>query len=420
MSSNKMYKSSFVWFAVTLVCMVGLAAWLSSTTGLKASGGPPGPLTFISPIGDPRLSLSKRVDNSAPAPGAQINYTLSYSNTNPGSQGFNVRLYDFLPAGVQFVSSNPPATPDPNGVLLFTTPFTIGPGTENHYVTVQVRVLGGYSQLSNHALVVADGVTPTYASLVTSVSQPPPGQLRLTKLGDPAALINSQLVYVLRCENVGGTTLADVSLADVLPAGLALVGASPSPDVVTLPLLRWSLGDLGPGQSRSVVVTTTTPASPGVITNTALADSRLMTMTTALYSTQVVTQAAILRVTKEGSASYVNVGDVLVYSLRYSNAGNQLATGVMLTDTLPSGITFVAANPPPSSLTSQRATWQFSSLSAGAGGQIVITTTVGGPPNRTLHNIVDITAQPGSFSDHAELDTVVRPLMLYLPIILRH
>jgi uncharacterized repeat protein (TIGR01451 family) len=374
-------------------------------------------LTFISPIGDPRLSLSKRVDNSAPAPGTQINYMLSYSNTNPGSRGFNVRLYDFLPAGVQFLSSSPAATPDANGVLLFTT-SSVGPGTENHDVTVQVRVLAGYPQLANHALVVADGVTPTFASLVTNVSQAL-GQLHLTKMGDSAALTNTQVAYVLRCENTGGTPLLGVSLADVLPPGLTYVSASPPPDVATLPLLRWSLGNLDPGQSRSVVITTTAPASPGVVTNTALAAAPQAPMTTALYSTQVVTQGAILRVTKTGSPSQVGVGDRLVYTLVYSNAGNLTATGIIVTDTLPAGITVVSANPSPSSQTTQRMTWQFASLGAGARGQIVITTTVGGPAGRTLHNVADISAQPGSFPGHAELDTFVRQYKIYLPMVMR-
>lgn len=411
-------KSSFVGFAVALVCAVGLMAWLASSSSLKASNGSAAPLAFISPIGDPRLSLSKRVDNSAPAPGAQINYTLSYSNTNSGSQGFNVRLYDFLPAGVQFLSSNPPVTPAPNGVLLFTAP-SVGPGTENHNVTVQVRVLEGYPQLANHALVVADGVTPTFASLVTNVSQPPAGQLRLTKLGDSFVLINGQLVYELRVDNIGTTTVANVSVADVLPAGVSFVGASPAPVSVTLPLLSWSLGDLGPGQSRSVMLTTTAPSTIGMITNTAFADASQAAMVTALYSTQVLSEGVILRITKD-APTQISVGDPLVYTLHYSNIGNQQATGVLVTDTLPTGITVTAVSPTPLSQTPQRVVWQFSTLNAGAGGQIVITATVGGPAGRTLHNVADITAQPGSYPGHAERDTYIRLYMLYLPITLKN
>jgi uncharacterized repeat protein (TIGR01451 family) len=417
MSNYRRNQTVWAWLAIALLCLAGLAGWFSSTRGMNASGGLPMPQTFASPIGPAQLSLSKRVDNNAPLPGTQINYTLSYSNTTLGAQAFNVRLYDFVPAGVQFVSSNPPATPDAHGVLLFTAPFISG--TQDYSVTVQALVLPGYPQLTNYALVMADFVTPTDTSLVTTVAQPPPGKLRLTKTGYPVALMNSQLVYVLTCDNIGGTTVTSVSLVDVLPSSVALVGASPAPNSVTPPLLRWSLGDLAPGASHSVMVTVTTPLVPSVITNTAIADALQAAMTTTLYSTQVVTQATILQVVKQGSAPQVSVGDALVYTLSYSNIGNQGATGVILTDTLPSGVTLVGASPTPNGSTSQSATWLLNSLGAGAQGQVVLTVTVGLPANRTLHNAADITGQPGSIAGHAEWDTAVKPIVLYLPLVIK-
>lgn len=417
MFSKKTGGSFPVRSVVGLIVMIGLlgwGVWFLLTPGLNASSGTPSLLTFITPIGNPQFGVSKTVDNSAPAAGAQINYTIRYSNTNPGSQAFNVRLYDFLPPGAQLVSTNPPATVFPDGALLFTAP-SVGPGTEDHSVTVKVNVLPGYPQLFNTALIAADGVTPTHASLVTSVTQPS-GQLRLTKTGYVFAPPSGELVYVLTCQNVGSVTATDVKLVDVLPTGLPLVGASPTPDAATLPLVRWSLGDLTPGMARSVVITTTAPATVGVITNTALADATQAPMTTTLYSTHVVTEAAILRVTKAASASSVRVNDVLIYTLRYSNIGNQSADGVILTDTLPSGITVTAVYPA-ASVTSQRVVWQPGSVGVGEQQQVVITATVGGPVNRTLHNVVDITGQPGSYPDHAELDIPVRPFTIHLPII---
>ena len=149
MSGKKINELFPIRSVVVLICVAGLAvfsAWLLSTPGLKASGGLSS-LTFTSPINNPQLGLAKTVDNSAPAPGGQIIYTLIYSNTNPGSEAFNVRLYDFLPAGVELVSTNPPVVPS-DGVLLFTA-SSVGPGTENHTVTVRVNVLDGYNQLYN-------------------------------------------------------------------------------------------------------------------------------------------------------------------------------------------------------------------------------------------------------------------------------
>jgi uncharacterized repeat protein (TIGR01451 family) len=417
MSNPKRNHWSVLMIIVLLVGAIGLLTALMPTNRSQAAGEGPGTTTFISPTGDPQLSLSKQIDNTAPTPGTLINYTLSYSNTNPGSTAFAVRLYDFLPAGVQYIASYPLATPYPNGMLLFAAP-SVGPGTENHNVTVQVKVLEGYEQLTNHALVSADGVTPATASVNTTVYHPW-GELSLDKVGPTAALINMPIIYVLTCHNPSAATLNDVSLSDVLPAGVTYVNAAPAPDAVTVPLLRWSLGNLAPGESRSVVITTMAPANDAAVVNTALADARQLTMVTALHTTQVVTQAAILRVSKEASASAVNVGDVLVYTLHYSNVGNQPTTDVVLTDTLPAGITLVSANPPWTAATSQFAAWNIGPLAAGASEQIVLTTTVNGPWNRTLHNVADITGAAGSFPEHTKLDTIVQPAKLYLPVVRR-
>jgi uncharacterized repeat protein (TIGR01451 family) len=351
-------------------------------------------------------------------PGDQISYTLTYSNTEPGSQAFNVRLYDFLPAGVQLISAIPPATLYPNGTLLFTAP-SVGPGTENNTVTVQVRVAEGYPQLINHALVTADGVTPTVVSLVTNVTQSPSNRLRLIKSGYTQVLPNGQLVYTLQATNVSTVTVSAVTVVDVLPGGLPLVSAVPAPDLVTLPLLRWSLGDLGPAESRTIVITTTAPAAAGVITNSAIASGWHNVVTQTLFATEIVTNEAILRVTKTGSAPAVNLGGTLVYKLQYSNAGNQPATTVRLTDTLPASLTVVAVSPPTDYETAQQLAWNLGTLAPGAQGQIVITTTVGGAGGRTLRNVANVTGQPGSNPGHAELDTSVRLISMYLPIIMK-
>jgi hypothetical protein len=60
-------------------------------------------------------------------------------------------------------------------------------------------------------------------------------------------------------------------------------------------VLEWSVGDLGPGETWEAVITTTAPASAGVVTNTALADTQQEIMTQTVFATQVVTSAAILR-----------------------------------------------------------------------------------------------------------------------------
>ena len=395
---------------------VWLAAVLLSTTAQWGSADAlSARLTFSSPI--PQLSLAKTVSQPAPKPNDLITYVLAYSNTQASTQAFNVRLYDFLPAGVQFQSAAPPAASYDNGVLLFTAP-SIGPATGNMTVSVTVRVLEGYEQLYNHALLTADGVTPTQASLLTGVQQPA-AWLKLTKTGPQAVLVNGQLVYTLICENTSGIAVNDVTVIEVLPAGLSFVSAFPSPSTQTPPVLSWSLGDLGPGEKRTIVMTTTAPASVGAIINTALADARQRVMTQTLLTTQVITEGAILDVAKGGPET-VSLGGELVYTIRYRNVGNSPAAGVVLTDTFPADISVIDVDPEATSLTSQWGVWSIGPVGpASPEYTIVITASVRGNAGRTLLNVVDITGQTG-FPDHAEWQTQVRPILVYMPIIRRN
>jgi uncharacterized repeat protein (TIGR01451 family) len=401
---------------LTLIVLAGL--WLGtsmpSITTSRASDALPAP-TFQSPIGTPQLSIVKTLDNTNPEPGDVIEFTLTYSTTNPGSQAFDVHLYDFLPTGVQYLSSNPLASYK-SGRLHFSMPSV---GSTPMNATVQVRVREGYEQLRNYALLMADWVDPADVSLLTTVSQPP-ASLNVTKIGDSAVLADGELVYTVRCENPSGVTVNDATVVDILPTGMQLEAASPPPDSGGTPSVpMWSLGDVGAGESRTIVITATAPSSTGLFTNTALADARQRVVTHTVFATQVVTEAAILRLSKYGSAAQVDVGDELVYTLQYANIGNQSATGVTLTDTLPSDVTVLGVSSPASAtVTTQQVVWDLGTVVSGTMGTAVITVTVDGNWGGNLHNVANITAAD-AFPGHADLYTPVRSATLYLPAVMR-
>ncbi len=403
-------------FVLVVVAGLWIGAWaLSVPTSNAADAHLP---TFESPIGNPVLSVAKSVNDDSPQPGDVIEYTLTYSSTRPGSRAFNMRLYDFLPAGVQFVSSTPSASSYANGQLVFFAPsIDHNPLT----ATVRVRVLEGYERLRNDAILTADEVTPTATSLLTLVDQPPQ-YLDLSKTGYEAVLIDSELVYILRCENNSNVAVENATVADILPTGVSFVDASPAPDAGgTLPVLTWSLGSLPAGESRTIIVTTTAPSSIGVITNTATAYGERRIPTYQVFATQVITEGAILKVTKQAPAGPVKVGDQIVYTLRYSNIGNKATSSATLTDNLPSQIqvtgvystaTLVTAGPP--------MVWNVGVISPGVpAGKILITATVTSGWGETLHNSAQLNS-PDSYAAQAHAYTQVQLAQLYLPLVVRN
>ena len=82
-------------------------------------------------------------------------------------------------------------------------------------------------------------------------------------------------------------------------------------------------------------------------------------------------------VTKTGPGC-LHPGNLAIFTINYGNNGNTAAVNVVVSDVLPSGLTFVSAVPAPSSVSGQTLTWNnlgtpAGSLAPGASGVILVT-----------------------------------------------
>jgi uncharacterized repeat protein (TIGR01451 family) len=112
------------------------------------------------------------------------------------------------------------------------------------------------------------------------------------------------------------------------------------------------------------------------------------------------------------------MGDELVYAIHYWNDGNRDTGDVVLTDTLPADVTVTGVSPAATTAGGDYLVWELGTLPVGAGGTLVVTTTVNWGSGEVLHNAVDVTA-PGSFPAHDEVDTLVGNARYYLPLVMR-
>ncbi len=80
------------------------------------------------------------------------------------------------------------------------------------------------------------------------------------------------------------------------------------------------------------------------------------------------------------------IGDTLTYTLRISNGGQLSATTTRVTDTLPTGITFVSGTPAPSQHMEQVLIWDLGDLEPGSSRQITVTGSITTSAPTTLVN----------------------------------
>jgi uncharacterized repeat protein (TIGR01451 family) len=199
--------------------------------------------------------------------------------------------------------------------------------------------------------------------------------LSVQKIGPERVLAGELFSYTISVANTRGDEEAEALLRDTLPAGMRFEHAHPAPNSVSGQQLQWNLA-LPAGLTRTIVVqVTTAPDLPGrVLENRACVETPAGEFDTGdncgLAQTIVVPRAD-LAVAKHGPLS-VTAGDLLTYTLAYSNAGPDVARGVLLTDTLPDGFSYLASSIAPR-FDARQLSWDLGDVPVGASGAITLT-----------------------------------------------
>ncbi len=193
----------------------------------------------------------------------------------------------------------------------------------------------------------------------------------------------SAFTYSIFVTNSMGVTATDLIITDVVPAGATYVpgSASHAGDITVGNSVSWMVASLANGSAITRTFAVTVPSTPGLIVNQ---DYRVYAANfiTPSVGAPITTQvgAPDLVVVKSGASATVTAGDVVTFTITYSNVGDLNATGVVLVDQLPGGLTYVADSFG-GVQNSGLITWNVGTLNIGAINSIVMTTTanVAGP-----------------------------------------
>jgi uncharacterized repeat protein (TIGR01451 family) len=334
----------------------------------------------------PDLALSGNAPTSVTL-GQNVTDTLKV--TNNGTAGATgVTLTDTLPAGVSFISATGGVTPV-NGVLTFHI-GNLAVGASNS-VTIVFRPTAA-SQLSDSASVSGNEPDPTPSdntlTLPTTVSAATGPDLALSGSAPSAVMLGQTVTESLKVTNNGTAVATGVTLTDTLPRGVTFVsargGATPVNGVLT-----FHMGNLGVGASSSVTIVFRLTAT-GQLSDSASvsgnepdptpADNSLTLPTTVSAAT-----APDLALSGDAPAA-VALGQNVTDTLKVTNNGTALATGVTLTDTLARGVTLVSATGGVTPVEGDL-TFEIGNLAAGASATvtIVVKATAVGPLRDQAH-----------------------------------
>lgn len=346
------------------------------------------------------LSVTKTDGVTSVNAGGSVTYTLTVSNAGPNSTA--ATLTDPVATGLTKTAvscaaatggATCPASPSVSslesglalpsipsgGTLTFTVTATVTAtgGSVVNTATVSVPATTIESNTGNNTASDTDTVTPT-------------ADLTLTKTNGVSSVNPAgTTTYTITLTNngpsgAGGTVLTDPAATGLTKTGVSCVaaGGAACPVITILTLQSGvTVATLPAGGSVTLSVTATVTAVGGNVTNSVTATlpggTVDLTPTGTVSDTDTVSSITDLNVTKTGPA-YAVPGEALTFTVTVTNTTAVPAAAYTVTDTLPTGLTFVSAsNGGTYDSATRTVTWSLLSLAGSA--QQTLTVTAAAP-----------------------------------------
>ena len=288
-------------------------------------------------------------------------YQLTVHNGGPSNATLGFTVTDTLPAGFTFTAtgSSTACVAGAGNTVVCTATADLAPGADAVYVialTAAASIADG-AVLTNSATVAVvagdtdDDATNNTDTETTTVQRHADLGITKSDLPDPV-VAGTNLVYTITVTNNGPSNSTGFVVSDTLPTGTSWVsfgGASAADCAEASGVVTCThSGDLAPGASVTYTVTVLVDddlAASATLSNTATVDGTdvdLVTTNDSATEPTDVDRVADLQITKSDSVDPVIAGTNLTYTITVKNWGPSASTGFVVSDTLPTGTSFVS------------------------------------------------------------------------------
>jgi uncharacterized repeat protein (TIGR01451 family) len=303
----------------------------------------------------PDITISKSDGGVTATPGSVVTYTLTIRNVG-NQDATGIVVTETVPANTTFNAGASTTGWNAGG-----TSFTVGTlaagatATVLYTVTVNSPAPSGLTQIDNTASAADDGTngvdaTPGNNSSSDSTPVVLVPDITITKSdGGMIATPGSVVTYTLTVSNVGNEDATGVVVTEAVPVN-ATFNSGSSTAGWNAAGTSYTIGNLAAGASATIqyaiTVNSTVPAGVTQISNTATAaddgsnGSDATPLNNTASDTTPVIAAPDIRIIKFDGGITTVPGGTVVYTLVIQNVGNQDATGVVVSETVPANATF--------------------------------------------------------------------------------
>lgn len=266
-----------------------------------------------------RLSIQKTAPEEIQV-GQPATWTISVRNESKIT-AVGVQIHDVIPQGARLESANPPADVSPNGEIT----WNVGNMPSGTMATVRMEL----TPIREGEIGSVASVTSRSESSAKSIATRP--MLKVETFGDSVVLIGNKTELNIVVSNPGTGTARDVVLSETVPPELQFEGGSE---------LRYEVGDLKPGESKTVKLPLTAVRA-GKFQNRILAKSGPNLGTDSLLAMEVT--APIIQMEMKGPSKRF-LDKEGTFRLVATNSGTAPAKNLELQARIPNGWEFLSAN----------------------------------------------------------------------------
>jgi len=264
----------------------------------------------------------------AAAPPQTVRYeaiTFRIEVANTGSDPLrNVVVTDELPAALEFVSGKP----EPNADKPLTWKLGDVPPQQTRSIEYQA-IAKQTGAFRNKAKVTATGGASATDSAAVTVGE---AKLKISISGPQRRLVNRPIPYHITVGNLGTVPLTNVEVSDELPPGGVEFLSASAGGRRQGGFVRWSLGNLPPGELRSLHLALRTATSGWYWNQVKVQADRDLSDKARFGPTHVESVAAAPVIEIDKNADWLVVGQKATYTIRLFNPvkNNVLSPSVLV------------------------------------------------------------------------------------------
>ena len=329
------------------------------------------------------FSITNAVDKTNPNVGDTVTYTINITN-NGSVNATGLMITDDWPGGITYVSSSADKGTYDNGSTIWTVGnLNIG-ASAKLTITATVANRAGVIILDNMVRVSKvdqnDNEMPKQVANASFTVQS--ADLTITNTVDNAAP-NQQgnINYIINLTNNGPANATGVTVYDALPQGVTYVSSSTNQGSYDSKSGNWTVGNVTYGASAKLTITTSVDTGTGAleIDNLAVmayADQPDSNLNNNDATAVVKVNGADLSLSNGEDNTSPSVGATVTFTVTLTNNGPLDDTGIIVTDMVPAGLTYLSSVADQGTYNSATGIWNVGSVANGATATLTLKVTV--------------------------------------------